>query len=514
MPLKAEGRGKRSQWERKGFVRAGTPYRHEAPGVGRRAKLRSSSSTGWVTASAPRLFRQAYTILHGPVHHLRRRSPGAGRLCASCGADSFRNADRRASTPRSARSRTSSSSRSQGRFAPGELLGGRYRIVAMLGKGGMGEVYRADDLSLDQPVALKFLPEAVTHNEPALERFRSEVRIARQVSHPNVCRVYDLGEMEGLYFLSMEYVDGEDLGSLLRRIGRLPGDKALEIARKLCAGLAAAHEKGVLHRDLKPANVMLDGRGQVLLTDFGLAGLAGEIEGAEVRNGTPGLHGARATRRRRSHRQERHLRARPGALRNLHREAALRIRYAGGPDARAARERAGQPLDHRARSGPDGRARHPALPESQARDAPGLRAGRRRGASGRRSAGRRAGGGRNAVPGNGGRGGRRRRARPAGRDSAAADGADRTCRSECAALQRAGHAGAGVRTGGAGAESRGTSPPASAPPRIRSTRPTGTSGTTDCSSGSAASRAAPTGARSWRRIRKRSDSNTARIPRP
>jgi serine/threonine-protein kinase len=167
------------------------------------------------------------------------------------------------------------------------LLGGRYRIVAMLGKGGMGEVYRADDLSLDQPVALKFLPEAVTHSERALERFRNEVRIARQVSHPNVCRVYDLGEMEGLYFLSMEYVDGEDLGSLLRRIGRLPADKAVEIARKLCAGLAAAHEKGVLHRDLKPGNVMLDARGQVLLTDFGLAGLAGAIEGAEIRNGTP-----------------------------------------------------------------------------------------------------------------------------------------------------------------------------------------------------------------------------------
>jgi serine/threonine-protein kinase len=157
----------------------------------------------------------------------------------------------------------------------------------MLGKGGMGEVYRADDLSLDQPVALKFLPEEVAHNERALERFRNEVRTARQVSHPNVCRVYDLGEMHGLYFLSMEYVDGEDLGSLLRRIGRLPADKALEIARKLCAGLAAAHEKGVLHRDLKPSNVMLDARGQVLLTDFGLAGLAGEIEGAEVRNGTP-----------------------------------------------------------------------------------------------------------------------------------------------------------------------------------------------------------------------------------
>ena len=165
------------------------------------------------------------------------------------------------------------------------MLAGRYRIVALLGKGGMGEVYRADDLTLDQQVALKFLPPNTSPQ--ALARFRNEVRIARQVSHPNVCRVYDLGEIDGISFLSMEYVDGEDLASLLRRIGRLPPDKALEISRKLCAGLAAAHEKGVLHRDLKPSNIMLNGRGDVLLTDFGLAGIAGEIEGAEIRNGTP-----------------------------------------------------------------------------------------------------------------------------------------------------------------------------------------------------------------------------------
>jgi len=173
------------------------------------------------------------------------------------------------------------------RFLPGDVLVGRYRIVALLGRGGMGEVYRADDLSLDQPVALKFLASAATRDQSAVTRFRNEVRIARQVSHPNVCRVYDLAEVEGDYFLSMEYVDGEDLGSLLRRIGRLPEDKALDISRRLCAGLAAAHERGVLHRDLKPGNVMLDGRGQVLLTDFGLAGIAGEIAGNEVRNGTP-----------------------------------------------------------------------------------------------------------------------------------------------------------------------------------------------------------------------------------
>jgi serine/threonine-protein kinase len=99
--------------------------------------------------------------------------------------------------------------------------------------------------------------------------------------------VYDLGEAEGSAYISMEYVDGEDLGSLLRRIGRLPPDKGLEIARKLCAGLAASHAKGVLHRDLKPGNIMIDGRGQVLIMDFGLAALADTIAARDVRSGTP-----------------------------------------------------------------------------------------------------------------------------------------------------------------------------------------------------------------------------------
>jgi hypothetical protein len=175
----------------------------------------------------------------------------------------------------------------EGRFLPGRLLASRYRIVALLGKGGMGEVYRADDLTLGQAVALKFLPDEAARDEGLLERFRNEVRIARRVSHPNVCRVYDVGDVDGHTFFTMEYVDGEDLASLLRRIGRLPGDKALDIARQLCAGLAAAHSKGVLHRDLKPANIMLDGRGQVVVTDFGLAGLADDIRGNEVRSGTP-----------------------------------------------------------------------------------------------------------------------------------------------------------------------------------------------------------------------------------
>jgi len=163
----------------------------------------------------------------------------------------------------------------------------RYRIIALLGKGGMGEVYRADDLTLGQAVALKFLPDDAARDEGLLERFRNEVRMARRVSHPNVCRVYDVGEVDGQTFFTMEYVDGEDLASLLRRIGRLPPDKALDIARQLCAGLAAAHTKGVLHRDLKPANIMLDGRGQVVITDFGLAGVGDDIRGNEIRSGTP-----------------------------------------------------------------------------------------------------------------------------------------------------------------------------------------------------------------------------------
>jgi serine/threonine-protein kinase len=151
----------------------------------------------------------------------------------------------------------------------------------------MGEVYRADDVKLGQPVALKFLPVELERNSSRLERFLDEVRIARSVSHSNVCRVYDIGEVEGRHFISMEYVDGEDLASLLRRIGRLPADKAVEIARGVCAGLAAAHARGVVHRDLKPNNVMIDGEGRVRITDFGLAGQVDGFQGAEIRVGTP-----------------------------------------------------------------------------------------------------------------------------------------------------------------------------------------------------------------------------------
>jgi serine/threonine protein kinase len=174
-----------------------------------------------------------------------------------------------------------------GRFAPGQIISDRYRVVALAGRGGMGEVYRAEDLKLSQIVAIKFLPPALSQDAGALARFHSEVRIARQVSHPNVCRVFDIGDADGVPFLTMEYVDGEDLASLVRRIGRLSSDKAIEIARQVCAGLAAAHERGVIHRDLKPANLMLDSNGRIRITDFGLASVAATIEASDVRAGTP-----------------------------------------------------------------------------------------------------------------------------------------------------------------------------------------------------------------------------------
>ena len=224
--------------------------------------------------------------------------PGCGavssenvRFCSSCGrAVSIVDTptlelDRNAVVPKLAP--PSSRPPQSGGFSPGTILADRYRIVALLGRGGMGEVYRAEDLKLGNVVALKFLPASLQKDAAALAGFHAEVRNARQVSHPNVCRVYDIGEVDGQHFLTMEYIDGEDLASLLRRIGRLPGDKALETAHQICAGLAAAHDCGLLHRDLKPANIMLDGRGRVRITDFGLALSHDDATGRSEFAGTP-----------------------------------------------------------------------------------------------------------------------------------------------------------------------------------------------------------------------------------
>ncbi|MEO8483509.1 MAG: serine/threonine-protein kinase [Acidobacteriota bacterium] len=167
---------------------------------------------------------------------------------------------------------------------PGAVLGDRYRIVRLLGRGGMGTVYQAHDLRLNQTVAVKCLPPALARDTRLLSQFHQEVSLARQISHANVCRVYDIGETDGLLFLSMEYVDGEDLAAVIKRRGLLPDAEGIELAREICAGLAAVHARGVLHRDLKPANIMVNSGGHAQLMDFGLAAV-GAVE--HVSEGSP-----------------------------------------------------------------------------------------------------------------------------------------------------------------------------------------------------------------------------------
>ena len=172
------------------------------------------------------------------------------------------------------------------RLPSGTLLAGRYRIVRYLGSGGMGVVYQADDLKLHVAVALKFLGRDDPGNHRRLELFLNEVRLARQITHPNVCRIFDVGEVDDRHFISMELVDGEDLASLVRRIGRLPKDKALSIAIEICHGLEAAHDREIVHGDLKPSNLMIDAQGRAKIMDFGLANFSRRSGHREVA-GTP-----------------------------------------------------------------------------------------------------------------------------------------------------------------------------------------------------------------------------------
>jgi len=154
---------------------------------------------------------------------------------------------------------------------PGMRFGGRYDILSVLGEGGMGVVYKARDLELDDVVALKTLRPSALVDREQLERLKSEIKLARKITHPNVLRTFDFGEAMGLPYISMEYVRGMTLRYLLRQAGRIPYSAALRIARQLASGLAAAHEVGVLHRDIKPENLILEASGNSKLMDFGIA---------------------------------------------------------------------------------------------------------------------------------------------------------------------------------------------------------------------------------------------------
>jgi serine/threonine protein kinase len=160
-------------------------------------------------------------------------------------------------------------------ITPGSMIGNRYTVTSVLGEGGMGVVYKAQDQELGEPVAIKTLkPEMVAADTSALERFKSEIKLARRISHRNVVRTYDLGEMNGLYYLTMEFVEGASLKELIRKRGRLPASAVLPIAKQLCRALEVAHEEGVIHRDIKPQNMVVQGDGVLKVMDFGIARLA------------------------------------------------------------------------------------------------------------------------------------------------------------------------------------------------------------------------------------------------
>jgi len=154
---------------------------------------------------------------------------------------------------------------------PGSVLGGRYEILQLLGEGGMGAVYKARDRELDRFVALKVIRPELASQQEVLRRFKQELILARQVTHKNVIRIFDLGEADGIKFISMDYIEGEDLRSLLRQKGRFTPEEATSIIVQVCQALEAAHAEGVVHRDLKPQNIMLDSQGRATVMDFGIA---------------------------------------------------------------------------------------------------------------------------------------------------------------------------------------------------------------------------------------------------
>src|SRR5256886_4490262 len=202
-----------------------------------------------------------------------RTPTGAGDSTASGGSTAGRESGLSTSAPLT---RTSSAKRVGVALAPGQAFGPRYHIIKLLGIGGMGAVYQAWDAELSVAVALKVIRTDAQKgaSSEAENRLKQELLLARQVTHKHVVRIHDIGELDGIKYITMPYIQGHDLATALRCDGKLPVAHALRFARQIAAGLQAAHEAGVVHRDLKPANIMISGSGddrQALITDFGIS---------------------------------------------------------------------------------------------------------------------------------------------------------------------------------------------------------------------------------------------------
>ncbi|MGD9346296.1 MAG: serine/threonine-protein kinase, partial [Candidatus Aminicenantes bacterium] len=204
------------------------------------------------------------------------------RFCSECGTRLF-------STDGSSRHRTLTLHRPGEEIDRWSILGKRYEVIEELGKGGMGKIFRVYDKKLEEEVALKLLDTEILEDKKTLKRFRNELKLARKIGHKNVCKLYDLNEEEGVPFITMEYVPGEDLKSFMKRSRQLTLGTALTIAKQVCEGLVEAHSLGIVHRDLKPGNIMIDTEGNAKIMDFGIArSVQGEsITRTGVMVGTP-----------------------------------------------------------------------------------------------------------------------------------------------------------------------------------------------------------------------------------
>jgi len=209
-------------------------------------------------------------------------NPADTRFCSNCGTQIKSSEEISASHTATARIPVRE-------FSRGSTLAGRYEVIEKLGRGGMGKVFRVVDKTINEEMALKLINPAIASDEKTVERFKNELKFARKITHKNVCRMFDINESEGTLYITMEYVPGEDLKSMIRMMGQLSVGRAISIAMQVCEGLSEAHRLGVVHRDLKPQNIMVDKKGNTRIMDFGIArSLKAEgITGDGVMVGTP-----------------------------------------------------------------------------------------------------------------------------------------------------------------------------------------------------------------------------------
>lgn len=209
-------------------------------------------------------------------------NPDTQQFCGGCGA-------RLSESDKFSPSFTKTLEGPRDELTTGSTFAARYQIIDELGKGGMGKVYRVLDTKLNEEVALKLLKPEISSDKKTVERFRNELKLSRRIIHKNIARMFDLNEENGIHYITLEYVRGEDLKRLIRKIGQLGAEQAVPIARQICEGLGEAHRLGIVHRDLKPQNVMVDEDGNARIMDFGIARSleAKGITGAGVMIGTP-----------------------------------------------------------------------------------------------------------------------------------------------------------------------------------------------------------------------------------